>query len=537
VLRSKSGHTELSQGEVLVGRSRSCQVVLRDPSVSRSHALITVQGESLTLKDLASSNGTFVNGDKVEGEADLAAGDHLTFGETQLELGLLDKEDAFSFAGLIEEVEFETAEARAFNPILETLKPGGVSQQDLPSEDLPSEDQSSHELSSQDLSLDLAVSEDHGGSEEEPAFEGEGGVDLRGDYGPSLEIDGTPMGGVPLTFEEPTLEPLEDEPLEEAPLEDGPSLDEAQRYKPPEGEPLRAGALPELPLDEALEELDSLLSEKLDPPKKPEAAVKPPERQPAKVVSPPPLSRRSKPTPDIAPALGSGEVKQVVDRLLHEDDAAAKPAAPIPSRDSSFLDDTGELLPSLGDLDNLDALGAPPLASQGPSSSRVSPPISSPPPQSAGARSVASLDRAPTPRANPNSLPAAGFGIRLVATLLDGMLVMVVAGVISLLVGGGPWIAEGGAVFFSVILGLSFVLHVFGWNLWGTTPAKRLFGLYVCPVGGAPGISVGSAVLRFVGYVVGVLSLGLGFLMVAFTPGRRGLHDIVAGTYVGRWQR
>ena len=423
-----------------MGRSRSCQVVLRDPSVSRSHALITVQGEALTLKDLASSNGTFVNSEKAEGEMELQVGDQLTFGETRLDLALLDREDAFSFAGLIEEVELETGEMQDFDPILETIQQG---------EGVP-----------------------RGGAE--------GGFgDAEGE--PALEIDGTPVAGVPQSFVEPIVEPMEEEPL------------------------------PELPLDEAMEELDHLLSEKPEP------------------LPPTPLPPPSRTTSlDIAPALDPGEMKAVVARLLPEDEKE-EVAPSAPSR--PLAETAGELLPSLDDLDDLGALGT------GPQSSPVAARGAAAAPGGPGAaRSVAQPDRMPSPRAAPSSLPPAGFGIRLVASALDGMLVLVVAGAISLLA-GGPWLAEGGAVFFSVILGLSFVLHVFGWNLWGTTPAKRLFGLYVCPVGGPPGIVVGSAVLRFAGYAVSVLSLGLGFLMVAFSPGRRGLHDVLAGTYVGRWQR
>ncbi|MCB1033116.1 MAG: FHA domain-containing protein, partial [Acidobacteria bacterium] len=61
VLRSKQGSFELSEGESLVGRSRNCQVVVRDPSVSRSHALLTFRDGVVRVKDLSSSNGTYVN--------------------------------------------------------------------------------------------------------------------------------------------------------------------------------------------------------------------------------------------------------------------------------------------------------------------------------------------------------------------------------------------------------------------------------------------------------------------------------------------
>lgn len=76
----------LSEGEFTIGRSRGCGVVLRDPSVSRGHALLCVSRGKVTLQDLGSSNGTFVNGKRLEGETPLAAGDRLVLGETELHL-------------------------------------------------------------------------------------------------------------------------------------------------------------------------------------------------------------------------------------------------------------------------------------------------------------------------------------------------------------------------------------------------------------------------------------------------------------------
>ena len=63
----------------LVGRSRSCDVVLADPAVSRRHALISVRGDRCSIRNLASMNGTHVNGRPVT-TAVLRAGDVVTFG-------------------------------------------------------------------------------------------------------------------------------------------------------------------------------------------------------------------------------------------------------------------------------------------------------------------------------------------------------------------------------------------------------------------------------------------------------------------------
>lgn len=67
------------KGEVMVGRDRTCSIVLAHPAVSRRHAKITLSGTSCVLEDLKSANGTFVNNARVE-KASLKAGDVVRFG-------------------------------------------------------------------------------------------------------------------------------------------------------------------------------------------------------------------------------------------------------------------------------------------------------------------------------------------------------------------------------------------------------------------------------------------------------------------------
>ncbi len=68
------------QGEsVMVGRDRSCSIVLPHPAVSRRHAKITLSGSSCVLEDLKSANGTYVNNTRVE-RAKLKPGDVVRFG-------------------------------------------------------------------------------------------------------------------------------------------------------------------------------------------------------------------------------------------------------------------------------------------------------------------------------------------------------------------------------------------------------------------------------------------------------------------------
>ena len=80
---------ELPEGEATVGRSRNCTVAVKDVTVSRHHATICFEGGRAKVRDLGSSNGTFVNGQRVDGEIPLADGDRVVVGEAELVLRML----------------------------------------------------------------------------------------------------------------------------------------------------------------------------------------------------------------------------------------------------------------------------------------------------------------------------------------------------------------------------------------------------------------------------------------------------------------
>ena len=75
-------HT-FSTGEVVIGRSPECQVVLKDFGISRQHARIEVGEDGVRIMDLKSKNGTTVNGVPVM-EASLKDGDRILLGKFQL---------------------------------------------------------------------------------------------------------------------------------------------------------------------------------------------------------------------------------------------------------------------------------------------------------------------------------------------------------------------------------------------------------------------------------------------------------------------
>lgn len=71
-----------------VGRSDSCDLVLSSEDASRNHAEFNLINDSLVLRDLGSTNGTFINHRRIEAEETLVNGDVLHFGNTEYRLTL-----------------------------------------------------------------------------------------------------------------------------------------------------------------------------------------------------------------------------------------------------------------------------------------------------------------------------------------------------------------------------------------------------------------------------------------------------------------
>jgi len=71
-----------------MGRSRQCDVMVDDPNVSRTHAEVRPRGGSWVLSDLGSTNGSRLNGRRVEGSEVLKPGDEIELGTTMLKFEL-----------------------------------------------------------------------------------------------------------------------------------------------------------------------------------------------------------------------------------------------------------------------------------------------------------------------------------------------------------------------------------------------------------------------------------------------------------------
>ena len=117
----------------------------------------------------------------------------------------------------------------------------------------------------------------------------------------------------------------------------------------------------------------------------------------------------------------------------------------------------------------------------------------------------------------------AGFGERLVAYLIDAVLLIVINLVLFFAV-GQP---------LANILGFFITIgyYIGFWSSGGATPGKMALGLRVVRQDGGE-VDVSTAAFRYVGYIVSGIALGLGFLWIIWDPNKEGWHDKIAKTRV-----
>jgi hypothetical protein len=85
VVLTPEGDVELHQGIAVLGRDADCLVPIRDDLASRQHACIRLAGDAVTIQDLGSTNGVWVNGERLGVRPrTLRDGDRLLIGTTEI---------------------------------------------------------------------------------------------------------------------------------------------------------------------------------------------------------------------------------------------------------------------------------------------------------------------------------------------------------------------------------------------------------------------------------------------------------------------
>src|SRR5262249_51136689 len=77
---------QLKEGETVIGRAPTCDLVIAAPLMSRHHAVVRVDKKNVFLKDAGSTYGTTLKGSKVTSELEIKPGDSFTLGPITLTL-------------------------------------------------------------------------------------------------------------------------------------------------------------------------------------------------------------------------------------------------------------------------------------------------------------------------------------------------------------------------------------------------------------------------------------------------------------------
>jgi hypothetical protein len=85
-LVSEQAQIRLRDGDNIVGRELPVDVWLDSGSVSRRHAQIVIESEKVSVEDLSSKNGTWINGQRIETRETLHNGDEIRFGSVTVRL-------------------------------------------------------------------------------------------------------------------------------------------------------------------------------------------------------------------------------------------------------------------------------------------------------------------------------------------------------------------------------------------------------------------------------------------------------------------
>lgn len=137
-----------------------------------------------------------------------------------------------------------------------------------------------------------------------------------------------------------------------------------------------------------------------------------------------------------------------------------------------------------------------------------------------------------------NEQEYAGFWIRLGATLIDTVIIMIVLMVpLSIIYGEQYWFGDQYIRgFWDLVLGyvVPIVATIWFWLRFMGTPGKMALKLRVVDAKTGDKLSVGQAIGRYFAYILSMLPFGLGFIWIGIDSRKQGWHDKLAGTVVIR---
>ncbi len=137
-----------------------------------------------------------------------------------------------------------------------------------------------------------------------------------------------------------------------------------------------------------------------------------------------------------------------------------------------------------------------------------------------------------------NELEYAGFWVRVGASIIDTIMLLIITVPITLMIYGDSFLESesmimGPADFLINYIFPAIVVIVF-WLYKSATPGKMILGLKVVDMNSGRPLSIGQAIGRYLGYFVSTIPLLLGFFWVAWDRKKQAWHDKLASTVVVR---
>jgi uncharacterized RDD family membrane protein YckC len=136
---------------------------------------------------------------------------------------------------------------------------------------------------------------------------------------------------------------------------------------------------------------------------------------------------------------------------------------------------------------------------------------------------------APLPSTSLTAAPKAGFWIRVVAFIIDSIIVGVVNAIVAAILNQ----STTGRTGIQTLLGIIYFTYFWSASSpWpGQTVGDKLLSLRVIRTDGSD-LSIVQAFIRYVGLVISFIVIFIGVIWVAFDPNKQGWADKIAGTYV-----
>ncbi len=130
-----------------------------------------------------------------------------------------------------------------------------------------------------------------------------------------------------------------------------------------------------------------------------------------------------------------------------------------------------------------------------------------------------------------------GFWARVGASLIDTLAMMFVVVPLLLWYFGSDWAFATGIAAFTINYVLPGVAVVAFWIARGATPGKMAISAIIVDADTFAEPTPGKLVVRYLGYYVSLIPLGVGLLWVAFDARKQGWHDKIANTVVIKGRR